>query len=148
MERLKQLRGEKGLTQQEVSDAVGVARETYARYESGARTPDIDMLSRLADLFGVTTDYLLGRTDIPNAYIHEGIKLPGILYSTQKDLPPEDQEQVQELVQRALEDGQNVVTLRIKRPQVRILSGAPELCPEIAKEAVPGLNFYHNGAFS
>ena len=112
MERLKQLRGEKGLTQQEVSDAVGVARETYARYESGARTPDIDMLSRLADLFGVTTDYLLGRTDIPNAYIHEGIKLPGILYSTQKDLPPEDQEQVQELVQRALEDdGRNGVTL-------------------------------------
>ena len=63
MKRLKELRNEMKLTQQEVADALSIERITYARYESGARSPSLDMLSKLADFFNTTSDYLLRRTD-------------------------------------------------------------------------------------
>lgn len=52
-------------TQQYVATKIGVARVTYTGYENGTKTPPPDILNHLANLFEVTTDYLLGRTDIP-----------------------------------------------------------------------------------
>ncbi len=46
--------------QQEVADALGVTRSTYANYESGRRSPDIDTLMRLADVYGISLDELTG----------------------------------------------------------------------------------------
>ena len=60
---IKKLRLEKKLTQQEVADKIGITRPAYTAYESGKREPDFSMLQVLADLFGVSTDYLLGRSD-------------------------------------------------------------------------------------
>ena len=60
--KLNQLREEKGKTAQEVADAVGITRISIQNYEKGKRNPDINTLNRLADYFGVTTDYLLGRS--------------------------------------------------------------------------------------
>ncbi|EAX47536.1 putative prophage repressor [Thermosinus carboxydivorans Nor1] len=60
-ERLKSLREQKGITQQEMADILGIARGTYAHYEIDRREPDNATLSRLADFFGVSVDYLLGR---------------------------------------------------------------------------------------
>lgn len=57
---LKQLRALKGVTQREVSQAVGCSEVVYSRYETGIREPSIDLLIRLADFFEVTTDFLLG----------------------------------------------------------------------------------------
>ncbi|MCX7779647.1 MAG: helix-turn-helix domain-containing protein [Negativicutes bacterium] len=65
-EKLKSLREQKGITQQEMADILGIARGTYAHYEIDRREPDNATLARLADFFGVTTDYLLGRTDNPS----------------------------------------------------------------------------------
>ena len=65
-ERLKKLRELKKITQQEMADQLGIARGTYAHYEIDRREPDNSTLSRLADFFGVSTDYLLGRSDIKN----------------------------------------------------------------------------------
>lgn len=48
------------MKQQEVADALGVSRATYANYETGRRTPDIDTLIRLADIYGITLDELTG----------------------------------------------------------------------------------------
>ena len=62
--RLKELRGEKGLTQRELADLINLSSSTIAMYETGQRMPDPEILQKLADVFGVTTDYLLGRTDI------------------------------------------------------------------------------------
>lgn len=62
--RLKELREEKKLTQQEVADYLSMSRSTYAQYEIGRREPDFGTLSKLADFFGVTGDYLLGRDSI------------------------------------------------------------------------------------
>lgn len=58
---LKALRAIKGVTQQEVCSYIGCSAVVYSRYETGEREPSLDMVVRLADYFGVTTDCLLGR---------------------------------------------------------------------------------------
>ncbi len=63
--RLEKLREKAGLTQDEVAQRVGVARSTYANYESEKREPDLNTLRKLADLFDVTVGYLVG--DKPSA---------------------------------------------------------------------------------
>ena len=50
-----------GYTQEEIADAIGVARSTYTRYESDKRLPDIYKLCALADYFDVSLDDLVGR---------------------------------------------------------------------------------------
>lgn len=58
---LKRLRNRKQWTQQQVSEKLGVTRPAYTAYEKGTRTPDANMLGKIADLFEVTVDELLGR---------------------------------------------------------------------------------------
>ena len=60
--RLKELRRGRKLTQQGVADRLQVDRTTYTKYETGRVSPDQQGLVRLAEVFGVTVDYLLGRT--------------------------------------------------------------------------------------
>ncbi|MBQ8780679.1 MAG: helix-turn-helix transcriptional regulator [Oscillospiraceae bacterium] len=62
--RLKDLRNKINITQLELSEELKIQRVTIAKYEKGERAPTIDHLIALADFFKVTTDYLLGRTDI------------------------------------------------------------------------------------
>ena len=62
-ERLRELRREKGVTQLERANFMGVKHRSYQNYEGGDRRPDYEKLVALADYFGVTTDYLLGRSD-------------------------------------------------------------------------------------
>lgn len=52
------------MTHQEIADGVGVSRQTIGQFTLGNTRPDIDTLGKLADFFGVSTDYLLCRTDI------------------------------------------------------------------------------------
>ena len=66
-DRLKMLRLEKRLTLQEVASKIGLAKSSYASYEGGQRNPPIDKLIALAELHHVSTDYLLGLTDIPDS---------------------------------------------------------------------------------
>ncbi|MCM3324276.1 helix-turn-helix domain-containing protein [Cytobacillus kochii] len=65
-ERLKRLRKEKKLTQAELGKIINVTKVSISGYENGDRNPDTDNLRRLSDYFGVSSDYLLGRTDKPN----------------------------------------------------------------------------------
>ena len=58
--RLKKLRNEKGLTQQQVADRVWVSKAVVSSYEIGTRAPSYEVLIKLAKLFGVSTDFLLG----------------------------------------------------------------------------------------
>ena len=62
-ERLKELRGEHGITQDQLSEKTGLSHCCIAMLEVEKRTPTAQTLNALADYFGVTTDYLLGRTD-------------------------------------------------------------------------------------
>ena len=63
--RLKEARKQKGLKQKEVAAHIQMAAHSYQQYEGGQRRPDFETLVALADLFDVTTDYLLGRTGEP-----------------------------------------------------------------------------------
>ena len=62
-ERLTEERRRKGVTQGEVAEHLGIKIRAYQYYDSGGRRPDYEGLVALADYFGVTTDYLLGRTE-------------------------------------------------------------------------------------
>lgn len=64
-ERLKRLREQQGLLQKELAAKVGVSRSTVASWENGHRVPELGTTEKLAHLFGVSLDYLLGRTDDP-----------------------------------------------------------------------------------
>lgn len=59
--RLRKIRGEKGIAQDVVSSACEISRVALARYENGSRFPKADIIARLAEYYGVTSDYLLGR---------------------------------------------------------------------------------------
>ncbi|HHX18481.1 MAG TPA: helix-turn-helix transcriptional regulator [Clostridium sp.] len=59
---IKQLREEKGLSQKDVAEYLGITRQAIASYELAKREPDYEILYKLADFFGVSADYLLGRS--------------------------------------------------------------------------------------
>lgn len=61
--RIRDLREDHDLTQQAVADILGTSQTMYARYERGANELPIRHLIRLADYYGVSTDYILGRKD-------------------------------------------------------------------------------------
>lgn len=62
---LKRLRTKKGLTSEELCSKIGIKGGSYRNYERNDRKPDYDTLVKLADFYGVTTDYLLGRPTAP-----------------------------------------------------------------------------------
>ena len=64
-EKLLALRTEKGLSQEDLAEKLEVSRQSVSKWETAQSTPDLDKIIRLADLFGVSTDYLLGRQETP-----------------------------------------------------------------------------------
>lgn len=63
---MKALRESKKLTKKQVADAICVTERAYITYEYGQRDVSTDTLQKLADFYGVTTDYLLGREPAPD----------------------------------------------------------------------------------
>lgn|SRR5690606_10960250 len=59
---LKKLRKEKGITQEELGKILGVTTSMVGMYETNARKPSYEVLLKMADYFGVSTDYLLGKS--------------------------------------------------------------------------------------
>ncbi|WP_273451286.1 helix-turn-helix domain-containing protein [Streptococcus ferus] len=68
-ERLKSLRLEAGLTQKELAEKTQMSQPQYARTENGGRKPSSETLEKFATFFNVSTDYLLGNTNIKNPNI-------------------------------------------------------------------------------
>ena len=67
--RLKKLRTEKGLSQEDLAKIIGVKQQTVGGWETGRTEPDHQLTLKIADFFDVTTDYLLGRTNYKNVAI-------------------------------------------------------------------------------
>lgn len=63
--RLRELRTKNKMTQQQLADMLGCARGTVTSWESGKFTPDANNISRLAQIFSVTSAYLMGYADTP-----------------------------------------------------------------------------------
>ncbi len=67
-DRLKELRIEKRLTQEQLANKFYLNKSSISRYERGQQVPELELLQQIADFFSVSTDYLLGNSDIKNPY--------------------------------------------------------------------------------
>ncbi|MBN6206224.1 helix-turn-helix transcriptional regulator [Ralstonia pickettii] len=98
--RLKNLREQHGYLQKYVADKLGVRSNTLSGYENGTRSPDPDMLVQLANLYNVTTDYLLGKSDQPHLTEEEAFETfrnNPELERWYKELPKNKEEDLQRL---------------------------------------------------
>ncbi|MFM9328317.1 helix-turn-helix domain-containing protein [Paenibacillus mesotrionivorans] len=59
------LREKRGLTQEDLANKIGISRASLSHYEKNRREPDYTTMTKLADFFHVSVDYLLGRTSEP-----------------------------------------------------------------------------------
>ena len=59
--RIKELRDREGMTQKDVAEMIGVSQSTYSTYENGINYLNAERLEKLAKIYGVSVDYLLGR---------------------------------------------------------------------------------------
>lgn len=95
--RLRQLRKATGANQAEIAALLGISREAYSMYETSRRQPGNEMLRTLADHYGVSVDYMLGRTDVPEVamYLEEDEKF---LLDTFKNVDPRARDTIMTLV--------------------------------------------------
>lgn len=89
-ERLKILRDEKDLSQDEMANILNIDRTTYLKYEKTGKVPTIK-LTKLAKFFNVSTDYLLGLTDIEQKKEPDNI-MPGISLKNNIELSADEEE--------------------------------------------------------
>ena len=68
MKRLRDLREDLDLTQVQIAKILGCSQTTYSRYETGNTGIPNDILDKLADIYEVSVDYILERTDIKKPY--------------------------------------------------------------------------------
>ncbi len=78
MNRLRELRIEKGRKQKEIAAEIGMSMQALSNYENGLREPDFATLNKLAEYFDVSVDYLLGRTDERGTVGKSIYDIPGI----------------------------------------------------------------------
>ena len=71
MNRIRELRKSLGWQQADLAEKLAVSRQAVGRYETGDRDPDLETIDRLCDIFSVTADYLLGRSNVPTAALPE-----------------------------------------------------------------------------
>ncbi len=73
-ERIAKLRDDRGWTQEQTAGMLGISRAALSHYEKNRREPDTETLSKFADLFKVSVDYLVGRTSIPYITLDEPVR--------------------------------------------------------------------------
>lgn len=114
-ENLRKFRKEKGLTQKEMADRLGINMSTYSRYETGNREPYVPMVKKMADILGVTGDELIGLDegqDAPSEYylrrraaayaelMADNPKYQ-TLFEAAANVAPEDVDFIREMIERA-----------------------------------------------
>ena len=67
-ENIRSLRIDRGYTQTQIAEYLHIKQNTYSQYEIGVFNYPVDILIKLADFYGVSVDYLLGRTDTKDPY--------------------------------------------------------------------------------
>ena len=86
-EKLKDCRLSTKQTQKQIAEKLEISPRAYQHYELGTREPNIEMLIKIAKLFNVSIDYLLGRTNNPISHIHCKLSIIGKIDVKQKDYP-------------------------------------------------------------
>lgn len=72
LRRLRDLREDHDLSQEQIAELLGIQQTVYSRYERGAQTIPLQHLVTLAQYYTVSTDYMLGLTDNPKNYNKHG----------------------------------------------------------------------------
>lgn len=98
MKNLKKIREERKLTQQAMADMLQIQRPTYTRYETGEREPDFETVLKISELLSVSTDFLLGKTDIPSSIDAQLSDAEFALYGEAKDLTDEEKQKVLDFI--------------------------------------------------
>lgn len=97
---LKKLRQDNNITQDELAKKIYTSRSNIANYENGKNMPSIDILEKIAKLFGVSTDYLLGKSDIRNP----GKQIDDILNEAMIGMSKEEYEALTETQKKQIRD--------------------------------------------
>lgn len=75
-ENIRKLRIDRGLTQAQLAAILNIRQNTYSQYEGGTLNYPVEALLKLADFYGVSVDYLLGRTEVKVPYPPKEDKAP------------------------------------------------------------------------
>ena len=110
-DRLRELRRKNGCTQSDLATSLGVSQSTVGNWEAGIRQPNFSTLKRLAKIFNVSVDYLLGRDDEKDTgksnpkKISYSAEFPELetLYELTKTLPKENVKTIIKLLESLLE---------------------------------------------
>ena len=100
MNRIKFLREELNMTQQELANKLDGAKSTVAMYENETRKPSMEVLLRLSEIFNCSIDYLLGKTDIRNL----GRQIDDVLNEAMIGMSKEDYETLTETQKKQIRD--------------------------------------------
>ena len=81
-ERLKECRLRLGITKQEAAKKIQISQPAYLRYEAGSRNPSIQIISKIAEVFSTSTDYLIGKSadPSPNRIVVEQSESPSLFF--------------------------------------------------------------------
>ena len=81
-----------------MADMLQIQRPTYTRYETGEREPDFETVLKMSELLSVSTDFLLGKTDIPSSIDAQLSDTEFALYGEAKDLTDEEKQKVLDFI--------------------------------------------------
>lgn len=104
--RLKELRTQRNMLQKDVAEFLNCSTPVYCRYEKGEREPPFDIMKKLADFYGVTVDYLMGR-DTPEATPPPPQQEKDPIFAALSKLNPENRALVEQMARKLLESQQN-----------------------------------------
>ncbi len=100
-DRLTALRERNGWTKTRVSNVIGVPMSTYANYEYGRREPDVETMKKLAKLYNVTVDYLVGNDDAESKRQTVDLaKDPEVLLYNGRKVSAEDMDIIKAILER------------------------------------------------
>lgn len=101
--RLRELRKERGLTLMQLAKHFNMSHSTLSKYETGHRKPDMEMLKKLSDYFGVSVDYLIGESPVRDkdktVIINKDTNI--------SDLPPEAVQELENFIKELREKYKN-----------------------------------------
>lgn len=131
-ERLKELRKEKGISQYDLANDLGIVQSNIGNWESGRREPNYETVIRLARYFDVTVDYLIGASDERkhiSQWEHNGRKYTSYSTDNKNDPAPD--------VRRAVEDMQeNDLGVKFTLDDIQRVKGIPDWIKNIVREEI------------
>lgn len=101
--RLKELRLKHGYYQKEVCEKLDIAQNTLSGYENGTRKPKQEILIKLAEFYGVTTDYLLGQENTIDNLEEEFPEAIQLIRKANKNLSVEGKEMLIKMMKAVIE---------------------------------------------